>query len=160
MGKDMCIPCGDGWINLRAGAIIMKDGRFLMAGNRARPEYLYSVGGRLQFGETAEEAVIREVYEETGARLEIDRLGFVHENYFLGDTADKKGKLIYEISFYFYMKTPEDFAPTCCSSTEDGHGEFLRWIAPDDPARFFPEFFREELKHPGNAVKHFVTDGR
>lgn len=35
-----------------------------------RSEYLYSVGGRIKFGETAEEAVIREVYEETGVHME------------------------------------------------------------------------------------------
>ncbi len=62
---DMCVPCGDGWLNIRVGAIIMKDGRFLMAGN-PHFDYLYSVGGRIQFGETAEQAVVREVREETG----------------------------------------------------------------------------------------------
>ena len=36
-----------------------------------------SVGGRIKFGETAEEAVVREVFEETGRKMEIDRLGFI-----------------------------------------------------------------------------------
>lgn len=160
MSKDMTVPCEDGWINLRVGAIIMKDGRILMAGNRIRPEYLYSVGGRIQFGETAEEAVVREVYEETGAVMEIERLGFIHENYFYGDAATNLGKLIYEISFFFYMKVPEDFTPACLSFTEDGHEEFLRWIRPDAAEKFYPEFFRTELLKPDHGVKHFVTDER
>ncbi|MBR3652353.1 MAG: NUDIX domain-containing protein [Bacteroidales bacterium] len=160
MGKDMCVPCEDGLINLRVGAIILKDGKLLMVGNNARPEYLYSVGGRIKFGETAEEAVVREVYEETGARLPVDRLGFVHENYFYGDAPANLGKLIYEISFFFYMKVPEDFAPACGSFTEDGQGEFLRWITPDAPVRYYPAFFREELAHPETGVKHFITDER
>ena len=58
-----------------------------------------SDNGRIKFGETAEEVVVREVFEETGMKMEIDRLGFVHENYFYGDTATNMGKLIYEISF-------------------------------------------------------------
>ncbi len=87
MSKDMTVPCDNGLINLRVGAIIMRDGQILMAGNKIRPEYLYSVGGRIKFGESAEEAVIREVYEETGVHMEIDRLGFVHENYFYGDAS-------------------------------------------------------------------------
>ena len=33
--------------------------------------YRISVGGRIKFGETAEEAVIREVLEETGAQMQI-----------------------------------------------------------------------------------------
>ena len=74
----------NGYSNLRVGAIIMKNGRFLMVGNQ-RNDYLCSVGGRIQFGETAEEAVVREVFEETGVRLEADRLGFIHENFFHGD---------------------------------------------------------------------------
>lgn len=160
MNRDMSVPCEEGMLNIRVGAIILRDGKFLMVGNNGRPEYLYSVGGRIKFGETAEEAVKREVLEETGYELEIDRLGFVHENYFYGDAPTNFGKLIYEISFFFYMKVPDDFEPECNSSTEDDSDEFLRWITPDEPVKYFPEFFRHELKNPTDSVKHFVTDGR
>ena len=160
MNRDMSVPCEEGILNIRVGAIILRDGKFLMVGNNGRPEYLYSVGGRIKFGETAEEAVKREVFEETGYELEIDRLGFVHENYFYGDAPTNFGKLIYEISFFFYMKVPDDFEPECNSSTEDDSDEFLRWITPDEPVKYFPEFFRHELKNPTDSVKHFVTDGR
>ena len=156
----MCAPCEDGLINLRVGAIIRKDGKILMVGNKAQPEYLYSVGGRIKFGETAEEAVIREVYEETGNRLQIERLGFIHENYFYGDAAANLGKLIYEISFFFYMKVPDDFDPVCKSFTEDDHEEFLRWIVPDDPVCYYPEFFRTEVFCTREGIRHFVTDER
>ncbi|MBQ3669618.1 MAG: NUDIX domain-containing protein [Clostridia bacterium] len=160
MNSDICVPCDQGLINLRVGAIILKDGKLLMAGNRKRPEYLYSVGGRIKFGETAMEAVKREVYEETGCLMEIDRLGFIHENYFYGDAATNMGKLIYEISFYFYMKVPRDFTPVSNSFTEDGQEEQLRWITPDDPIRYYPEFFRTEVLKQQNGVRHFVTDER
>ena len=160
MNKDMCVQCEDGLINIRVGAIIMKDGKLLMVGNNERPEYLYSVGGRIKFGETAEEAVIREVFEETGIRMEIDRLGFIHENYFYGDMISNLEKLIYEISFFFYMKVPEDCEPGCSSFTEDDHKEYLKWIDPDAPVSYYPDFFRTELLHPQNEVRHFVTDER
>ena len=68
MDPDMTVPCGSGLINIRVGAIILKNGKFLMVGND-RNNYLYSVGGRLKFGETAEEAVKREVFEETGLKV-------------------------------------------------------------------------------------------
>lgn len=159
MGVDMTVPCGDGIINIRVGAVILKNGRFLMVGNR-RSDYLYSVGGRLKFGETAEEAVKREVLEETGARMEVERLGFVHENYFYGDSPANLGKLIYEVSFFFYMRVPEDFEPKGASFTEDGSEEFLKWVSPDEDTTLYPEFFRTELKHTEPTVKHFVTDER
>ena len=147
MTGDMTVKCEDGFINIRVGAIIMHNGKFLMVGNK-RSDYLYSVGGRIKFGETAEQAVIREVFEETGVKMETDRLGFIHENYFIGDSPSKKDKVIYEISFFFYMKVPDNIE------------EFLKWCSPDDEQKMYPEFFRTELKNPTNNVKHFVTDGR
>lgn len=159
MNRDMCVACDQGIINIRAGAIIMKDGKILMVGN-SRSDYLYSVGGRLKLGETAEEAVVREVLEETGVKMEIDRLGFVHENYFYGDAPSNLGKLIYEISFFFYMKVPKDFAPISESFTEDHCREELKWVSVEEGIRMYPEFFKTELKHPVHTVKHFVTDER
>lgn len=158
MNKDMCVVCDDGILNIRAGAIIMKDGKLLMVGDDR--DYLYSVGGRLKFGETAEEAVVREVFEETGVKMEIDRLGFVHENYFYGDAPYNLNKLIYEISFFFYMKVPDTFAPVSESFTEDNSKEHLVWVSPDENIKIYPDFFRAELKNPTDTVKHFTTDGR
>ena len=159
MNKDMCAACDDGILNIRVGAIIMKDGKLLMVGNE-RANYLYSVGGRIKFGETAQEATRREVLEETGVKMEIDRLGFVHENYFYGDAPSNLGNLIYEISFYFYMKVPSDFAPLSESFTEDNSKEYLRWASLDEDIKMYPEFFRTELKNPTDSVKHFINDER
>lgn len=156
MSKDLCVKIEDGILNIRVGAIIMKGDKFLMAGNE-RFDHLYSVGGRIKFGETAEEAVVREVFEETGVKMEIDRLGFVHENFFPGDSIVKKGNVVHEISFFFYMKVPENFEPESYSFTEDGNPEFLKWITVDEPQTFYPEFFRTELLNPCETVKHFVT---
>ena len=155
----MTVPCEDGLINLRVGAIIMKNGKILMVGTD-RADYRYSVGGRIKFGETSEEAVVREVFEETGVKMDVDRLGFIHENYFYGDAATNLGKLIYEVSYFYFMKVPEDFEPACMSMTEDDHEEFLRWIDIDDPRKYYPEFFRKELLHPTEGVRHLVTDER
>ena len=159
MPQDMCVPCEEGIINIRVGAIILKEGRVLMVRNQQAP-YLYSVGGRIKFGETAEEAVIREVREETGVRLPIDRLGFVHENYFIGDSPKHLGQIYSELSFYFYMKTPADFEPVCRSFTEAAQQEYLDWVSPDDPRTVFPAFFRTELDPDDKSVKHVVTDER
>ena len=157
MNKDLCIDVDGGVVNIRVGAIIMKDGKFLMAGN-SKIDYLYSVGGRIQFGETAQQAVVREVFEETGRTLEIDRLGFVTEDYFVCDAPKHLGKLVYEIGFYFYMKTPADFEPVCESFTEDGAEEHLVWVSPEEGRKMYPAFFNDELRHPEQTIKYFVTD--
>ncbi len=159
MKQDMCVPCQDGIVNIRVGGIIMRDGRLLMVGNE-RSDYLYSVGGRIKFGETTEEAIVREVLEETGVKMEIDRLGFVHENYFYGDAPTNLGKLIYEISFFFYMKVPRDFEPINESFTEDQSMEHLKWVSLDEDIKMYPTFFRTELQNPTDTVKYFVSDER
>lgn len=46
MDRDMCVPCGDGVLNIRVGAIIMKNGKLLVAGKEGL-DYLCSVGGRV-----------------------------------------------------------------------------------------------------------------
>ena len=158
-GLDMTVRCGDSFISLRVGAIIVKDGKFLMVRNDEQ-DYFYSVGGRIRFGETAEEAVIREVFEETGVKMEADRLGFVHENYFIGDARSNLGKLIYETAYYFYMKVPDHFEPVCKSVSNDGEPEYLEWVSPDEDRAIYPEFFRTELAHPKPGVQFFRTDER
>ena len=159
MGIDMTVPCGDGLINLRVGAILLRDGKFLMVENE-RDSYLYTVGGRIQFGETAEQAVVREAEEETGWRLKVDRLGFVQENYYYSDVPPHVGRAVYELDFYFYMDVPPDFEPVAESHTSDGLRERMAWVGFDDPRRMYPAFFREELKRPVQDVRHYVSDER
>ena len=156
MKHDLCVQMEEGILNIRVGAIILKDDRFLMVEND-RFDHLYSVGGRIKFGETAEEAVVREVFEETGRKMEIDRLGFIHENFFPGDSLKKQGNIVHEISFFFYMNVPTDFEPVCDSFTEDGDKERLVWIRADHQKKYYPEFFKTELANPSKDVKHYVT---
>ncbi len=160
MMEDMTAPCGDGLINIRVCAIIQKNGRLLMAYSDDA-EYLYTVGGRVKFGETAGQAIVREVFEETGVKLGIDRLGFIQENYFYGDVPSNKGKLIYEVDYFFYMKVPEDFKPVDMYFKEGDNTEHLCWIDPmTEKRQFYPEFFRTELFEPFDGIRHIVTDDR
>lgn len=158
MNKDMCVPCADGFLNIRVGAIIMKDGKVLMVGDASK--YLYTVGGRIKFGETAEEAVVREVFEETGVKMEIDRLGFVQENYFYGDATSNFRKLIYELDYFFYMKVPSDFELSSETFVEGSDTICLKWVSLDDDIKMYPKFFKTELKNPKNTVKFFTSDER
>ncbi len=151
--KDLTLPIEDGILNVRVGAIILKNGKYLMIGNK-NADYLYSVGGRIHFLETAEEAVVREVYEETGIHMEIDRLGFIHQNFF---NLEKKGR-VHELSFFYYMKVPADFEPQTCDCTGDGDQQYYHWVSMDDDVKAYPEFFKEELKHPEHTVKVMFTN--
>lgn len=98
--------------------------------------------------------------EETGVKLEVDRLGFVQENYFRGADPSKLGKLVYEISFFFYMNVPSDFAPVSNSFRETDGEQLLRWISLDDDVKLYPDFFKTELRSPTDTVKYFLKDER
>ena len=156
---DCTFHAENGVFNYRVGAIILDGTRVLMTKSEGC-DYYYSVGGRVKLGETAEQAVLREVFEETGTEMEVDHLGFIQENFFYGDTGIKKDKLIYEISYYFYMKVPEDFQPKCESFTDDNSREKLVWVTTDCKQMLYPEFFRTELEEPKPYVIHIVTDER
>jgi len=156
---DMCVPCGEGFVNIRVGAIIEKGGKLLMIGNED-VDYVYSVGGRIRFGETAQQAVVREVLEETGSAMEVERLAFVEETYFYADTPSKMGKLIYEIGYYFYMKVPSDFDPVCRSFTADAQKEHLRWVSPGENLRMFPDFPSLLPRCTPDGVSFFSHDQR
>ncbi len=159
MNSDITVRVDESVVNLRVGAVITKDNKVLMVKN-PRDDYYYSVGGRIKVGETSEQAIVREVYEELGVKLPIDRLGFISENYFYGDMGDNTRREIYEICFYYYMKTPSDFEPRRSSVTESGITETLEWIPFDTDKTIYPVFFKTELYHPCEAVKHIITDER
>ena len=100
------IDCGftkeNNWFRYRAAAIIIENDCVLFVGNESE-DYYYSVGGGVHVGETAEAAVVREVFEETGIHYEIDRLAVIHENFFNENKGSLKGLNCHEICFYFLM---------------------------------------------------------
>ena len=152
---DISFRTAAGRFNFRVGAIIIQNNQLLMVRNHRDP-YYYSVGGRVHLHETLEEAVLREVLEETGVPLEIEKLGFIHENFF---TLEHSGEIFHEISFFYYMKPIENFNLVNQSLTEDGVEEKLEWIPLDriNEYRLYPEFFKTDLYAGLSQVQHFVT---
>lgn len=155
-GSDLSIGLREGRLNLRVGAVILLDGRILMVRNDGEPHY-YTVGGRARFGETAREAVAREAFEETGIRMEVERLAFVHENFF---TAADGGEDFHEICMFFLMKPTDALREMERSGYREEYGEVaLRWLPVDalEGVALYPEFFRTELADLSDGVRCFVT---
>lgn len=156
MGKDCSFRSEDHYFRYRAAAIIIENGCVLMAGNEAS-DYYYSVGGGVHLGETAEEAVVREVLEETGIRYEIGRLAFIHECFFDGD-GSATGLHCHEVAFYFLMKPRGSQKLDSDSVCSEGR-EFMHWIPLDELEKHkaFPVFFAEKLQNIPMYVEHIVT---
>ena len=153
MPTDCTFKTENGRFNYRVGAIILTKPKLLMAYNRSFNQY-YTVGGRVKLHESSEEAVIREIYEETGVKAEIDRLGFVQENFFKIESAP-----YHELSFFYYIKPFDPALINYDSIKCDGDTEELRWVDINDlpDGEFYPEFFRTELLNPSDTLKHFIV---
>lgn len=148
---------GNKWFRYRAAAIIIEDGYVLFAGNDM-DDYLYSVGGAVHMGETAEDAVKREVFEETGVEYDVDRLAVIHENFFSESSGSLKGMDCHEIAFYFLMK-PRGTRILKSDSFTQGVREKMIWVPISDIGKYkaYPTFLREYLMTEHSGVEHIVT---
>jgi len=151
---------GNKWFRYRAAAIIVEDGYVLFAGNE-KEDYYYSIGGAVHIGETAEEAVKREVLEETGVQYEIEYLAFIHENFFNENSGSLKGLECHEIAFYFMMK-PRGTRSLHSDSYTMGVRETMHWLPIEtlDQYRAFPSFMKAYLQSDHSGIEHIITDER
>lgn len=141
----------------RACAIIIEDGYVLFAKN-ILDDYYYSIGGAVHVGETLEDAVKREVFEETGENYEIDRLAFFHENFFNG-SGTLSGLECHEIAFYFLMKPKGKKKLKGTSLATCGATESVYWLPIDKLKDYnaFPMFLADKLIELSNGVEHIIT---
>lgn len=152
---DLTFKTDAGRFNYRVGAIIIHDGKLLIVKNK-KASYYYSVGGRVKFNETTQEAVVREVMEETGIKMEVERSLFFHEQFFEEKDA---GEHFHEIAVYYLMQDTEELQKIRCNSyTDRGAAEELVWIPVDqlDQYTILPKSVIQELKNLPHAMKHIV----
>lgn len=155
---DVCFQSSDNKrFRLRAAAIIIENGHVLFATNDSEG-YYYSIGGGVHFNETAEEACLREVKEETGIAYEIERLAFVEENFFHRDDGMLANLDCHEITFYFLMKS-RGTQELNSHSTTQGLKEYMVWLPLDKIGDYeaYPMFFAEKLQTLKPYVEHIVT---
>ena len=160
INNDVCFQTQDNKrFRLRAAAVIIENNQVLFATNDAE-NYYYSIGGGINIGESAEEAVIREVFEETGVHYEIERLAFVEELFFQRNDGMLKGLSCHEITFFFLMKSRgtqklNNHSKTLNNTIE----ERMVWLPIDELEKYeaYPQFFAEKLKNMKPYVEHIVT---
>ena len=149
-----------GQFRLRACAVIIEDGCVLMVKND-RDDYYYSVGGGVKQNESSTDAVVREVFEETGLHYEVDRLAFIHENFFTSDNGENGSDLsFHEVAMYYLMK-PKGFKPeiTVESYSSGNVAEHMEWLPIDKYSDYkaYPEFFADKLKNIPDYPQHIIT---
>lgn len=148
----------------RAAGIIIEGDEILLAGTDFNGDYTYySVGGAVHVGELAEDACVREVFEETGVKFEIERLAVIHESFYNGFYFDTVGKICHEIAFYYLMKPRGTKKINITESkNSSGHIENMHWIKISqlDKLPINPSFLKDFLSSKQKDLVHIVTDNR
>ena len=136
----------------KAAALIIEEGAVAFMTNPDE-SYFYPLGGAVQLGESSQEAVKREIQEETGQEYEIDRLVFIHENFFQQETGRLAGLDCHEICFYYLMKPKGQQFPS------HSENETVEWIPLEELQHqtAYPNFLPELLPHIHQGIQHIIT---
>ncbi|MCI5772287.1 MAG: NUDIX domain-containing protein [Clostridiales bacterium] len=94
---DISFKCENEKFNYRVCAVMLADEKILAMHDERSP-YYYLPGGRVKMGETAEQAVLREVREELGVTPEIVRPLWLNQAFFTEDVDQLR---YHELCLYF-----------------------------------------------------------
>ena len=143
---DVTFRSGDQKLNYRVCAMMIDNGRIL-AMHDDRSPYFYLPGGRVELGETAEYAVIREVQEELGVTARIQRPLWLNQGFF---TEDVNHLHYHELCIYFLMDISDtDLLSrgdqfTCAEGTRTHRFQWLPFEQLKDEY-FYPLFLKKEI---------------
>jgi 8-oxo-dGTP pyrophosphatase MutT (NUDIX family) len=104
-------------------AIILRGDKVLLLNTRSTGKYSLP-GGGVDVGESMEEALHREVREETGLKIAIDRFAGFREQFFYYDPGDEA----YHSFLFFYVCRPLTLDLLENEAIYDGEVESPQWI--------------------------------
>lgn len=143
---DLSFQVGNQKFNYRVCAIILNDGKILAMQDECAP-YFYLPGGRVKLGETAEDAIIREIQEELGVTARVIRPLWLNQGFFKEDTDSLQ---YHEICIYFLM----DLSDSGLLSNgerffrqEGTHQHVFEWLKYEQLQQeyFYPIFLKNKI---------------
>ncbi|HIQ81069.1 MAG TPA: NUDIX domain-containing protein [Candidatus Scatavimonas merdigallinarum] len=151
---DISFKINDDKFNYRVCAIMIDNDKILAMHDECSP-YYYLPGGRVMIGETAEQAVIREIKEELGITPKISRPLWLNQAFFKEDV---DGLNYHELCIYFLMNiTDTDLLSKGNKFTlqERHHTHNFEWIEFNrlENEYFYPLFLKKEIY---NLPLHFT----
>lgn len=149
---DLTLTTDSGRLNVRVAAVILSDNKILIEKSERVP-FAVCPGGRVKFGETAERAIERELFEEFGEKPRVIRPLYVHQNFF-----DMNGYYYHELCFFFLTEAPSNICGRQTLRNLDGKSTFS-WVDVDklQSKAFFPTFLKQSVTDLPKQVE-FVTE--
>lgn len=140
-------------LKLRSAAVAIRNHKVLIYQTEGS-DYWSLPGGRMELNEDSRQTLIREMQEETGKTIRIQRLLWVSENFF----ARSSGRIIHEVSFYYLVKLDcDDELPF--EGAEKNTRLFFRWVDLDqlDEIKLVPAFLKVSLDNLPQTTQHLIT---
>ena len=149
-----------GRFNYRTVGVLVRQQYILV--HRAESEPFWTLpGGRVEFGESAQDGLVRELHEELGIVAAVERLLWVVENFFTYET-----QVYHELAFYFLATLPSDSAVYTATAPFEGHEPGIRLIFQWYPLadlhtlELYPSFLRQGLQAlPASTMYVVHRDG-
>jgi 8-oxo-dGTP pyrophosphatase MutT (NUDIX family) len=143
---DVSFDLSDRKFNYRVCAIIISDGKILASRNDRTP-YYYLPGGRVKFGETAENAIIREIQEELNITPKIVRPLWLNQAFFKEDVTDLN---YHELCLYFLIDISDSnllLKGEKFTTDEGNYKHEFEWLKFErlKDEYFYPLFLKEDI---------------
>jgi len=122
-GEKKLIPKSKFYFRPAAYALVVNNGKILLITAKNTGKYWFP-GGAVEIGETVEEALRREVREESGIEIVIEKFLKFGEMFFYYDPED----LSFQSFAFFYLCTPTTTDLIADDLVDDGEAEKPRWV--------------------------------
>ena len=153
---DLTLDVEDYKLNIRAGGVIIHNNKILTHRNINKDHYCLP-GGRIEIGESSEQTIIREIYEELGKEIEITGYLATIENFF-----EMEGKKYHEIFFIHRIEFRKEEDKKINYNMHNIEGkEYLQyeWLDLDkiEEYNILPKCLKEVLKSRNFPI-HVIND--
>ena len=138
---DLTLPIEDKILNIRVAVILKTKIGYVL--EKSKNGYFFVLGGRIKINESSEQAARREVFEETGIKIDDLKLKAVIENFY----TNNEERQVQEICFVYLSNNQENM------NLIDGLAEYTIKQINDIDLR--PTVLKQIILSEGKEISHF-----